>query len=82
METNRLKSSFSKWSTLTALAGLARLSPLGLAAALMAAQPALADNTQILPSPTVTVSTIPANANVNPYSVAFVPNNFSGRRGS
>lgn len=29
-----------------------------------------------LPSPVVTVSTVPANGDVNPYGVAFVPDNF------
>ena len=62
-----------KPSTLTALQRIARLCAL---AALLSAQAALADDTRILPSPTITVSTIPANANVNPYGVAFVPNGF------
>ena len=29
-----------------------------------------------LPSPVVTVSTVPPNGDVNPYGVAFVPKNF------
>jgi hypothetical protein len=31
---------------------------------------------QILPFPTINVSTIPSNGDVNPYGVAFVPNGF------
>ena len=31
-----------------------------------------------LPSPVQAVSTVPANGDVNPYGVAFVPNGFPG----
>ena len=34
------------------------------------------DSPQILPNPVTTVSTIPANKDVNPYGVAFVPNRY------
>src|ERR1700685_2520343 len=34
-----------------------------------------------LPSPVRSVSTIPANGDVNPYGVAFVPNNFQAGSG-
>ena len=52
------------------------------AAALLASAPAIvfaqwsgADDA-FLPSPVTTVSTVPANGDVNPYGVAFVPKNF------
>jgi hypothetical protein len=37
---------------------------------------AATDNTPFLPTPVVTVSTTPANGDVNPYGVAFVPAGF------
>lgn len=37
-----------------------------------------AQGTPFLPSPVQMVSTIPSNGDVNPYGVAFVPNNFPG----
>lgn len=76
MKTTRLKPNPSRPSTLTTLSAIARLCALGVAAALWPAQSALADATRILPSPTITVSTIPVNGDVNPYGVAFVPNGF------
>jgi hypothetical protein len=54
-----------------------------LAAATLAAVPAVAlaqwggDPDAFLPSPVRTVSTVPANGDVNPYGVAFVPGNFN-----
>jgi len=55
-----------------------------LAAALMmafasltpAADKATSSSAPFLPSPVVTVSTVPANGDVNPYGVAFVPQSF------
>ena len=46
-----------------------------------AAQPGLAQwmsqDDAFLPSSVITASTVPANGDVNPYGVAFVPRNFS-----
>src|SRR5689334_15910140 len=55
---------------------LARLCTLGAATALLTLQPTLAGNARTLPVPSITVSTIPTNGDVNPYGVAFVPNPF------
>ncbi|HTH60185.1 MAG TPA: hypothetical protein VL689_08510 [Paraburkholderia sp.] len=41
-----------------------------------AATPAIADESQLLPPPAVTSSTVPPNGDVNPYGVAFVPRGF------
>ena len=49
---------------------------IGAAVALLSVQSASADADRILPFPTITTSTIPANGDVNPYGVAFVPNGF------
>ncbi len=53
-----------------------------IAATFLAAAPGIClaqgfgDRDAFLPSPVVTVSTVPANGDVNPYGVAFVPNDF------
>ncbi len=53
-----------------------------LAATILASAPAIAlaqwsdADDAFLPSPVRTVSTVPANGDVNPYGVAFVPRNF------
>jgi hypothetical protein len=53
-----------------------------IATMLLAAAPAIAlaqwsgSDDPFLPSPVTTVSTVPANGDVNPYGVAFVPTNF------
>jgi hypothetical protein len=41
-----------------------------------ASGPALADDNRLLPPATVTSSTVPANGDVNPYGVAYVPQGF------
>src|SRR6516225_4683605 len=59
---------------------LARFSAIATTLAILSAHRAFADaddrNQQILPFPTITASTIPANGDVNPYGVAFVPPDF------
>jgi len=53
-----------------------------IAAMLLATAPAVGlaqwagSDDAFLPGPVRTVSTVPANGDVNPYGVAFVPNNF------
>jgi hypothetical protein len=62
------------------LARLARVCAVATAMAIVPIHSVLADaddqRQQILPFPTVTESTIPTNGDVNPYGVAFVPQNF------
>ncbi|MBN3754468.1 hypothetical protein G3N95_16075 [Paraburkholderia sp. Tr-20389] len=41
-----------------------------------ASVPAIAGDTQLLPPPSVTSSTVPPNGDLNPYGVAFVPRGF------
>jgi hypothetical protein len=51
---------------------------LGAALVLLAASPLSADkDDRFLPSPSITVSTVPSNGDVNPSGVAFVPKNFA-----
>lgn len=61
---------------------VARCCLFSAAAALVLAHSAIADPDdqvqQILPFQTVTASTIPANGDVNPYGVSFVPRTFPG----
>jgi len=62
------------------LGHIARVCLVATAIAVLPAHHALAaaddENHQILPFPTLVESTIPANGDVNPYGVAFVPNDF------
>jgi hypothetical protein len=62
------------------LARLARICAIATGIAIVPIHSVLADaddqRQQILPFPTVTESTIPTNGDVNPYGVAFVPQNF------
>jgi DNA-binding beta-propeller fold protein YncE len=59
-----------------------------LAATVLASTPAVAlaqwsgTDDAFLPSPVRTVSTVPANGDVNPYGVAFVPGNFDTGSGA
>jgi hypothetical protein len=59
---------------------LARACAIATAIAIVPVHSVLADaddqHQQILPFPTVAESTIPTNGDVNPYGVAFVPQNF------
>src|ERR1700728_113662 len=63
------------------LARLARVCAVATAIAIVPIHSVLADaddqRQQILPFPTVTESTIPTNGDVNPYGVAFVPQNLA-----
>jgi hypothetical protein len=62
------------------LSRLARICAIATGIAIVPIHSVLADaddqRQQILPFPTVTESTIPTNGDVNPYGVAFVPQNF------
>ena len=64
------------------LARLARVCAVAAAIAIVPIHSVLADvddqRQQILPFSTITESTIPTNGDVNPYGVAFVPQNFAG----
>jgi len=61
-ETTQLSANRLKGFTPTVIGSIARLCAFGIAAVVLPAQSAM---TRILPSPTITVSTIPANGNVN-----------------
>jgi hypothetical protein len=59
-ETTQLSANRLKRSTTTVIGSIARLCAFGIAAVVLPAQSAMRDSTRILPSPTITVSTIPA----------------------
>ena len=59
--------------------GIARIFALAATVLVLPAHELLAftvNQTRVLPFPTQTVSTVPSNGDVNPYGVAFVPENF------
>ena len=64
------------------LGGVARIFTIAAAVVALPAHPVQAFNpfndnqNRVLPFPTQTVSTIPSTGDVNPYGVAFVPENF------
>jgi len=61
------------------LKGIVRIFALAATVLVLPAHELLAfsvNQTRVLPFPTQTVSTIPSNGDVNPYGVAFVPENF------
>ena len=64
-ETTQLSANRLKRSAPPVIGSIARLCAFGIAAIVLPAQSAMTDSTRILPSPTITVSTIPANRNVN-----------------
>src|ERR1700739_1010553 len=71
----RCRGSRTGWrSTLTVVTLLASATGIGLAQQ-------YDSEDAFLPSPVRSVSTIPANGDVNPYGVAFVPDNFQSGTG-
>jgi hypothetical protein len=61
------------------LGDIARIITIAAAVVALPAHPVQAFNdnqTRVLPFPAQTVSTVPSNGDVNPYGVAFVPENF------